>query len=129
MSEYSLDKLPKWARNRIANLEREVETLTEAVRGQLINPAAPWSNVWLPAPRADRSDMDEAVKTGFRSAWFSLDEPKGRRPIGDRSSIEARVVVPENRGKPHLKLMGGGGLVIAPDVTNVVRIYLDDEWR
>lgn len=121
MSDYSVDRLPKWARDKIASLERDVARLTERTRGQLIAHDAPWTNVWLPAPQEARSFMDEPVKSGFRDAWFCLADPTTRF---DRFSIQARVEA--DGGRPHLKVMGGSAIVIAPDVANVVRIYIED---
>lgn len=65
-----IERLPRWARNRIASLEREVADLAEQLRGHVTREGLPRHNAHVEEP----GDMLNYVPTPHRVVRFYLSD-------------------------------------------------------
>lgn len=101
-------RLPQWAQQEIANLERQVQELTAAAKSLAENTAA----------------------DGYITRYNRVPTPI--LPVKERirfpfDGIDGRLWIDVHRqGERELQLMGARPLHIAPQVTNVIQVKLVD---
>lgn len=116
MATENVSKLPKWAQHRIARAEREIESLAERLRR-----AYPKSNMLLDHYGENPVFLPQDANVTFRMDDFDEDGNYGAHA----RYIQARIDR-DSRGNSWLYLMGGTYVMVQPQSSNTVKIFLDD---
>ncbi len=113
-------KLAKWAQQELTRLERRVEQLETALRGQQTA-----TDTWM-------DTYDEATSVALPPGsriHFHLDGPAPMRAKFDGHYFEARIRRDGYNGEPYLDVSTSSGMpTVVPQASNVIRILHTDRW-
>lgn len=110
------ERLPLWARDELKALRRKVDEAERMASAALLNTDPKGSSALLRIPGALSVYAGLGANARVR---FNVGGPEG----SSESWVDANVTTSyDHRGRHELQLMGGTGLLIAPQASNVVRI-------
>lgn len=116
MTPEQLAKLPKWAQREIEVLQMRHDELSDRLKG-LQEP----SRIWVDPYDEHRIPVEDR-RSGVRFLLTDepVEDPGGRR----HPYIDVRINPGDRAGDPPcLELMASHGITIAPQVSNVVRVW------
>jgi hypothetical protein len=120
----NIAKLPKWAQKRIANLERDVERLTETIKREVLPTARITRQEFIGREHIEIPLLDDKDRVRFRLAIpHDPQQPHRRQPI---------IEVGFGRGMLHAMSLEyldvravDGRLTVMPDSSNAILVGVE----